>query len=405
LQYLILKTDAFDSIEETDETDNNFVFLITVDVPDLVASNLRGSNAEILGDEITIVYNVANNNPTPAVVSPWYDTFYLSVDEFLDDGDTIVGGGAVNRTEPLEGFASFDVTQTFRLRAGSVTNQYLLVEVNAGKNQPETDFSNNVVARAMSFTAPDLQLTSINVPLQASSGQSIVVDWSVTNISDVGVLLPGNDFIFLSTDEVWDDSDTYLGNKISPFALGPGASYSNQATVVVNPATAGDYFILVVASPYEQPDTDFSDNVLVSPISIGQPDLIVTTATVPNTIVVGSRVPITWTVENIGQRPGVTNWTDAFYSSSDDILDPLDVLISSQFVSGVQPLDPGEQYTFTREINFERARATDQHCELESSGAKNWATLRAEPSGAKNRPTLRAESSGAKNWATLDSNQ
>ena len=360
LQYLILKSDAVDSIEETNETDNTIPFLISVDVPDLVVSNLRGSNAEILGDEITIVYNVANNNPTPAVVSPWYDFFYLSDDEFLDASDTLVGAAPVNRSEPLEGFASFDVTQTFRLRAGSVTNQYLLVDVNAGKNQPETDFSNNVVARAMTFTAPDLELTSISAPALASSGQSITVDWSVENISDVGVPIPGNDYYFLSTDEVWDDFDTYLGNKVAPFALGPGASYSSQATFVVNPVTAGDYFILVVASPYDQPDTDPSNNVLASAISIGQPDLTVTTATVPDTIVVGSQLPITWTVENIGQRAGVTNWTDAFYSSSDDILDPLDILLSSESINGVQPLDPGENYTFTRNINFNRARSTDQ---------------------------------------------
>ena len=61
-----------------------------------------------------------------------------------------------------------------------------------------------------------------------------------------------------------------------------------------------------------------------------RPDLRVTTATAPSPFVLGAATNVSWTIENIGDAPTQSTFTDSIYFSTDDQFNTSDTFISSQ---------------------------------------------------------------------------
>jgi subtilase family serine protease len=94
----------------------------------------------------------------------------------------------------------------------------------------------------------------------------------------------------------------------------------------------------LAAAPYQQVETDESNNTFVSPatvaIALYRPDLVVTTLTTPASVAAGRPLAITNTVQNAGPAPA-TAFTVRFYLSTDDTLDASDVLLGARALGGL----------------------------------------------------------------------
>ncbi len=116
----------------------------------------------------------------------------------------------------------------------------------------------------------------------------------------------------------------------------------------------GSLYLLVVANAYgDQPETDGNayyspgaNNVYASPITVGAPDLAITTATAPASAVVGndSSIAVSYTVANQGAVNANGSWSDYLYVSDKPTYDS-----STEYVTSLHynysALAAGSSYT------------------------------------------------------------
>jgi subtilase family serine protease len=83
-------------------------------------------------------------------------------------------------------------------------------------------------------------------------------------------------------------------------------------------------------------------------------DLTISHAVVPTSAVVGDTVDVTWTVSNEGTEATEVQEEryDGFYLSDDAVLDESDIYVDSQWVGHSDPLQPGDRYTATYELEL-----------------------------------------------------
>jgi len=117
-----------------------------------------------------------------------------------------------------------------------------------------TDSSTAVVTTTLGLgraliTMPDLQVTEVTGPSMAVLGQSVTVDWTVTNDSLIDT--PPDlwvDKVFLSEDDVPGLGDTMLGSfpHDTGLELAGGDSYSMSETLPTPHVAPGMYYLIVV---------------------------------------------------------------------------------------------------------------------------------------------------------------
>jgi hypothetical protein len=116
---------------------------------------------------------------------------------------------------------------------------------------------------------PDLTVSSPSAPSSATSGASITVSCTVSNVG-FGNAASSTLAYYLSTNSIYDSGDTPLGNS-GVASLVPNASAFKSASVSL-PAglTAGTYYILFRADDSNVvAETNENNNVAATPISIG----------------------------------------------------------------------------------------------------------------------------------------
>ena len=196
---------------------------------------------------------------------------------------------------------------------------------------------------------PDLVVSNVQIPSSAFSGQTISINWTVTNPG------PGKtttnqswtDAVFLSFDTipnflvpptfnpgVWSILDfpikpLLVGTKPNVTALDSGQHYTNSinftlpvnysqplyAYVITNyPAGANAPVQVTVANDTARAPQPI--NVILSPT----PDLRVDTVVTPSTTFSGSTINLSYKVKNYGVlTPAGTSWSDRFYISQSPI--------------------------------------------------------------------------------------
>ncbi|WP_043998223.1 CARDB domain-containing protein, partial [Microcystis aeruginosa] len=205
---------------------------------------------------------------------------------------------------------------------------------------------------------PDLQVTAVNAPNGAFSGQPMNLSWTVTNAGTGRTLETAwYDRVFMSADATLDAGDRFLGDFYHSGALNAGANYTGSATVNLPTGVAGSFFFFVQSDIYNNVyehvfennnsgyDTTATNITLTPP-----PDLEFESLTIPNNARSGSSLSISYRVTNFGatETPNYY-WTDTFYLSSDNQLNTAtDINLGSVGQYGV--LYPGDGYD--RTANF-----------------------------------------------------
>lgn len=317
--YLIAKADADDVLFENQEGNNTSLRFLYVGA-DLVVSTLTVPTNATAGAMIVANYTVQNQGGGSAAASSL--RFYWSTNSTLDTGDPLLGSQDIAALAP-DGTASGQSTLTIPSGLGMGT-YYVIAEADAMKAIPELWETNNTAARAVQIGA-DLLISSFTVP--AKGGSLISVTDTTTNQGSEGVGSSMTRF-YLSTNSVWDASDTLLQGSHAVPALGPGASDSASTTVTIPATTVPGTYYLIAKTDADNAiaETQESNNTLARSIQIGG-DLVISAFTTP--LKVGAGVPfvVSETTKNQGGGNIGASLT-YFYLSTDALLTAGDTLLN-----------------------------------------------------------------------------
>src|SRR5262249_47482649 len=111
----------------------------------------------------------------------------------------------------------------------------------------------------------DLVATNLTAPTTATAGQSITVNWQVSDPGSQAATGNWQDSVYLSTTPAITGSSILVGTALHSGGLAAGGSYSGMLTAALPAAAPGFYYVLVqVDSLYRVPDLDRTNNTLAA---------------------------------------------------------------------------------------------------------------------------------------------
>jgi subtilase family serine protease len=183
---------------------------------------------------------------------------------------------------------------------------------------------------------PDLVVTSLTVPANASAGATIDVA-DVTSNQGGGPAGPSVTRFYLSANSALDPGDPELGARAIP-ALAPGTPSAGSIALTIPPGTAaGTYQVLARAdADGALVEEQEANNILARPIQIVRPDLVVSPLSAPATTGAGLPITVSDTTRNQGAGAAGSSST-TFHLSTDSKLDAGDALLGSRAVPALAP--------------------------------------------------------------------
>ncbi|MBL8747268.1 MAG: hypothetical protein JNK58_13045, partial [Phycisphaerae bacterium] len=338
---VLVRVDNNAQVAESNEA-NNVATLTTIQVgaPDLSITGPFAPSTGTTGTMVNVGWTGTNIGSATAFAPPggWTDRVYISTDAGLG-GDTIAA--SVARTQNLDVGAMY--TPSASITLPSIPGDYYIIvalDVNNQVNEPGAETNNTGVFGPITVVPPpnpDLDVTSILVPASATAGDTIVVQYTVTNIGNQPALVNWQDAIFLSTNSVYDGGDTLL--RLSPAnqaPLAPTQSYtvSRNVTLPVSFTTANAFIIIRADHGADLNEQSESNNTRASSAiavtATPAPDLIASGATGPSSATYGEMISVSWTTTNQGTANAAAPWSDAVFLSPDASLSTTDRLLGSR---------------------------------------------------------------------------
>lgn len=203
----------------------------------------------------------------------------------------------------------------------------------------------------------DLVVSAASAPTTAQAGKSLRVDWTVSN-QGTGDTVVSNwtDRIVASVDGILGNGDDItLANFNHSGLLDIGANYDRSEVVSIPFTFVGDYNLFVVTDIGNSVFEDLNEtNNNSEPLSVNimreTPDLQVTTVNIPANAQTATIIPVSWTVENLGQGETNSNfWYDEVFLSTDqDLGDSNDIFLERIRHNNI--LEAVENYTATANL-------------------------------------------------------
>ncbi|WP_013334633.1 CARDB domain-containing protein [Gloeothece verrucosa] len=355
-RYLLLVTDRYNYQSETNETNNTYAVPITLTAPDLTVTAASAPTTGIVASTVQATWTVKNQGSVTANAD-WYDYVYLSDNAVYDSSDRSLNYYYINTPTPLAAGDSYSQTQTVNLPGDAhLGSQYLLFVADRDNYQGETNEINNVYSVPITLYAPDLSITSASVPTTGTVGSTIPVSWTVSNQSPYTADANWYDYVYLSDNTIYDNSDRSLNyfyiNSQTPLAAGNNYTQTQNITLPGNAPTGQQYLLFVADRDNYQGETDETNNVYSVPITLNAPDLTITTAAAPISADVGTNASVSWTVTNQSNVSAAADWYDYIYLSDDTTLDNNDTSVNYFSAASKTPLVAGASYTQTQNINI-----------------------------------------------------
>jgi len=320
----------------------NFLIVADQNNVDLVALGLSVESAGSFR-HLTINYAVTNQGAFSLSGQwQWADACYLSTDAVLDGLDTQVGVFYEDQT--LFPGAAYTRTNVVTIPDVAAQDFYLLFKSDANDQIEESSEANNMGAVPLSGYLPDLACGDLTWTGDQISGEQISVVYSVTNLGALalGTDASWHDRLYLSTNAMWDVSDTELANWALGGSLLSGASYTRTNVVTLPLSPVGScYLILRVDNENTLVEGDESNDASTNnPIEIAiGPDLVMSAVSGPAAASPGGVMIVTNTVQNAGVgATGSGYFFVGFYLSSDATVTTNDQFIGYRWVfSGLSP--------------------------------------------------------------------
>ncbi|MDQ7787263.1 MAG: CARDB domain-containing protein, partial [Thermodesulfovibrionales bacterium] len=322
--YIIAKADAPGAIAEINEA-NNTAYKTIIIGPDFSAPSLTVPATGGAGSTISIGDTTTNSGAGIQSIST--TSFYLSANNALDAGDTMLGSRAV---PALATNASSTGTTSVTIPAGTAPGTfYIIAKADAPGAIAETNEANNTAYKTI-IIGPDFSAPSLMVPATGGAGSTISIGDTTTN-SGGGAADASTTSFYLSANNTLDTGDAMLGSRAVP-ALAANASSTGTTSVTIPVGTApGTFYIIAKAdAPGAIAEINEANNTSYKTIVIG-PDLSASSLTVPATGGAGSTISIGDTTKNSGAGIQSTS-TTSFYLSANNALDTGDAMLGSRAV-------------------------------------------------------------------------
>lgn len=332
--YLIAKAKNYGNQAESTSVNNVYYKKLVINLtppPDLRVTSVVSPSVVFSGQTLALTYTVKNSGIGNTKVTWWRDYVYISADSVLNTGTAI----KLSDLTYNQGILMHDSSYT---RATSVTvpiqlfGRYYIHVVTDGMSQVfEHAFENNNTGRNDSLDvyltpAPDYTISNFNAPLTASKGETVSVDWTVTNDGAARLAKDSvwQDAVYASSDSILNTfSDALLTNVLPPNVLHPACSINalgSGGCRYIKPLMAPNesyYLSANVTLPQNLNDslflfvkTDRLDNIYEHnyegnntariKVKLRNPDLSPTAIQVPATVTAGANVLVSFTVKNLG---------------------------------------------------------------------------------------------------------
>ncbi|HVX61185.1 MAG TPA: CARDB domain-containing protein, partial [Pirellulales bacterium] len=332
---------VYEAGAEANNVSSALAVLISAQLADLTVSQVQLLSPATLatGGSASVGWTVQNSGAAATSSTHWYDDVYLSPTPTFDPQTAVYLGSAFHNN-PLPAGGQYTATASFTVPPDMAAGtSYLIVRADRPSRPPNTEpqYVNLVVESSESDNegasaaitvdlgpTPDLT-TAVTAPLSALSGQTIHIDWTVTNHGASTLAANGRwyDTVYLSLDQTFDaNADVALGNTSHVTGLAADASYSAGGDFRLPAGLAGMYYVIVVADAgaavYERGVSadriGLSDQAL--DVALQPPlDLVAGTVTIPASAVPGQPVTVTYSVSNNSSNSYAGDWFDSLYLS------------------------------------------------------------------------------------------
>ncbi|MFN4170881.1 MAG: CARDB domain-containing protein, partial [Pseudorhodobacter sp.] len=409
-------------VAESDETDNivGTTASVTTSAADLVVSSVTPPpDGTRSGAQTSVSWTVTNlGAPVWDGTELWRDAVWISPDPVLDlSRATRLAIQTIRLDAPLGTGESYTASAEVTLPAG-IDGPYFIhvfadAEPNGTRAERELVDGNAVSAFAIYrssvfegaangnnlgsggfdavFSEPDLVISEVVLPEEIVSGVPVPIRFTVTNIGTRDATAPDwVDNVFISRDGALDASDHLLASFKRQGGLAAGASYEVVEEITLPPGLEGQFSILI------QTDSGTGAGSILPGSTVGPglagvratgvnrvvefqgegnnlavltrtvtaaalPDLRVTAIDVPQSVLRGAPLAISYEVTNTGAATpaGQGVWTDLIYLSRDQSLD----ITKDIFLGAVEHrggLGAGESYAIAREFTL-RQVLTDEY--------------------------------------------
>ena len=326
------------------------------------ATEAELTSAAGVDQEIALTWQVTNVGDLVTPTNSWRDAVYLSGNEVLDPSDRALV--LTTRSFSLGPGETYIEAATARVPAQPPGDYFLIFRVDDSDGVLELASGelNNITIAPFEVTTDgaDLRINDIRGPDAASSGDSIVVEWTVENAGTLATQRNlWTDRVYLSRDGALDAADLILGTRSRGDFLDAGETYDVAAAFPLPVELSGNFQVIVETDATRSVlETNESNNTGTRSMALDvellpTPNLVVTDVRVDGEVVSGQAIRVTWTVRNTGA--GVTTasrWRDSVFLSRDGTLEPdSDLFLGSR--ERLDDLAPGASYTASAELDVE----------------------------------------------------
>ncbi|MDH5668376.1 MAG: Ig-like domain-containing protein, partial [Nitrospira sp.] len=351
--YILVETDSGKTQLETNETDNHgasaALTLTVPPVPDLVVTAITAPSTAQPGQTILLTWTVSNQG-SAAATGTWTDYVYLSSDASIG-ADRYVASFTFTGT--LDANASVERTQNVTLPTDLTGMPRLVIQTDAGIShiyEHDQETNNTAIDDVVvTIVAPDLQVSNIQLPAEAFSGQPITVTWTVTNNGTADFTGTVVDRLALSNNATIG-SDSFVRDVPWTGTLAIGASVQRSHTVTLDRNLSGLRWAVVTTDILgqvpEYPNDDNNTAISAQPTNIALQfsDLVVDAVSAPSTAQSGEAITVSWRVRNQGAlSTNLSAWTDRLVLAAGETLGTTFHILRS--VGHTGRLDPEGTYT------------------------------------------------------------
>ena len=339
--------------------------------PDLQVTAVTAPSSGQPGQPIVVqwtVTNVADGAHDGPAEGSWVDRVYLSTDGTLNNATVLA---EVSREGPLPKGENYPESVEVVLPV-VLDGSYTILLVTDAENQVYeggvgSNDDNNVGIAPDPLIIPhaDLVPEIASAADSATGGETLTVQWRVTNRGTAPAQGGWVDRIYLSEDATLGAGDRLLGERERSAADGPlgiDEAYDVELDVTLPRDISGRWHFIVQTDARGQviePGGE-ANNRVFAPIDIAvapYADLSVADVSFTPSPVIGdpAEVTVNWTVANNGTGRGFTDtWVDAIIVSGDDVLGNADDQLLGEFTHQ-DGLDVTENYTRNETFLLPRA--------------------------------------------------
>ncbi len=371
---ILLTTDRYDAVGEfndtaTAEANNQASAVVTSTIPyaDLVPILEVTPSQGDMGLTIDLAWTVTNEAASATGVTPvgsWYDAIVLSRDAIVGNGDDIQLG-EIRHNSTLALGASYTDAATVNLPTDFHGNGFLFVTTDSRNEVYESSFegNNNTGTAPIEILAADLVVATQLTTFTGVFGDTIAVDYQVSNIGNGSAPVNLRDRIWLSNDQILGGNDRLLATvDAAQIPLASGATYRQDNLLVNLPLdatlTVGTYHLIVETDVFDnQPETDNSNNSAVTAATISLdfpplPDLQVQNiGVVEATPHSGDSVTVQWQTVNEGDVSVQASFAERITIVNSSTGQTIVTTTNPIAVPADDPIDAGE--AINREFTFD----------------------------------------------------